>query len=372
VAKILEGIRVIELGTMITAPLAGMMLADLGADVIKVERPDGGDPFRSFRGGLYSPNFVAFNRNKRSITLDLQSPEGKAKLNALLSGADVLLENFRQGVMDRLGLGTSTLQEKFSRLIACSITGFGAGGPYADRPAYDAVAGALSGLASIMVDPEAPQASGPTISDNVTGMYAAYGILGALFERERTGTARRVEVNMLEAAISFIPDTFTSYTRLGIEGGPLTRVANSQSYALRCKDGLPLAIHLSSQDKFWKSLTVVIGRPDLAIDDRFSRRDGRIRNYAVLQSELAAAFATQPRAYWEGRLREADVPFAPIQAVAEVIRDPQVQYLATFQEITHPTEGGVKLPRSPVRYDGASQSALRAPPTLGEHNDELG
>lgn len=369
-ARILDGIRVIELGTMITAPLAGMMLADLGADVIKVERPDGGDPFRSFRGGLYSPHFVAFNRNKRSVTLDLQSPDGKAKLKGLLSGADVLLENFRQGVMDRLGFGSSDLQRDFPRLITCSITGFGAGGPYANRPAYDAVAGALSGLASIMVDPEAPQASGPTISDNVTGMYAAYGILGALFERERTGKARRVEVNMLEAAMSFIPDTFTSFTRLGIEGGPLTRVANSQSYAFRCKDGLLLAIHLSSPDKFWKSLTNVIGRPDLVDDHRFSHREGRVRNYTVLQDELAAVFATQPRAYWEPRLQEADVPFASIQSVADVLGDPQVQYLATFEEVSHPIEGSVKLPRSPVRYDGVSESALRAPPTLGEHNDE--
>ncbi len=147
--EVLKGVRVVELGTMITAPLTGMMLADLGADVVKVERPDGGDPFRSFRGGLYSPHFVAFNRNKRSVALDLQSEPGKASLRALLRDADVLLDNYRSGVMDRLGFSAEFLRTEYPKLIWCSITGFGADGPYADRPAYDAVAGALSGLASL-------------------------------------------------------------------------------------------------------------------------------------------------------------------------------------------------------------------------------
>jgi crotonobetainyl-CoA:carnitine CoA-transferase CaiB-like acyl-CoA transferase len=190
--EVLRGVRVVELGTMITAPLAGMMLADLGADVIKIERPDGGDPFRSFRGGLYSPHFIAFNRNKRSVTLDLQTETGKASLLALLREADVLLDNYRPGVMDRLGFSAETIRTEYPKLIWCSITGFGPAGPYANRPAYDAVAGALSGLASVTLDPEKPAASGPTIADNVTGMYAAYGILGALYEREKTGRGRRI------------------------------------------------------------------------------------------------------------------------------------------------------------------------------------
>lgn len=369
-SKILEGIRVIELGTMITAPLAGMMLADLGADVIKIERPDGGDPFRSFRGGLYSPHFVAFNRNKRSVTLDLQTEDGKATLRRLLSGADVLLENFRQGVMDRLGFDAAEMRRSFPRLVWCSITGFGADGPYADRPAYDAVAGALSGLASIMVDPETPQASGPTISDNVTGMYAAYGILGALYERERTGKGRRIEVNMLEAAISFIPDAFSNFTRLGIESGPLTRVASSQSYVFRCKDGALLAIHLSSPDKFWKQLTEVIERPDLAGDERFSKRDARVRNYLDLQHELAAAFARKNRAEWEEMLQRADVPFAPVQTISEVMHDPQVKHLQTFYELFHPVEGPVSGIHSPLYFDGSRCGDMRPPPTLGEHNED--
>lgn len=369
--EVLKGIRVVELGTMITAPLAGMMLADLGADVIKVERPDGGDPFRSFRGGLYSPHFIAFNRNKRSVALDLQSEAGKEALRALLRKADVLLDNYRSGVMDRLGFSADTIRTEYPRLIWCSITGFGADGPYADRPAYDAVAGALSGLASIMLDPAAPAASGPTIADNVTGMYAAYGVLGALYEREKTGRGRRIEANMLESAIAFIPDSFVNFTRLQIDNQPRTRVASSQSYAFRCRDGKLLALHLSSPQKFWESLVKVIGRPELKDDPRFAARDARVRNYTSLERELAAAIAREDRAYWVTALERADVPFAPVQTVAEVLKDPQVEHLGTFYQQTHPREGSLTLIHRPVWIDGERDAGKRAPPTLGEHTAEV-
>ena len=278
--EVLKSVRVIELGTMITAPLAGMMLADLGADVIKVERPDGGDPFRAF-AAVSTVRTIAFNRNKRSVVLDLQTDAGRASLRTLLSEADVLIENYRPAVMDRLGLRAKDIRAEFPRLIWCSITGFGADGPYADRPAYDAVAGALSGVASITLDREKPAVSGPTISDNVTGMYAAYGILGALFEREKTGRGRRVEVNMLEAAVAFIPDSFVNYTRLQIDNHPRTRVATSQSYAFRCADDKLLALHLSSSQKFWENLLQAIERPDLKDDPRFGARDARVQNYVA-------------------------------------------------------------------------------------------
>ena len=193
--EVLKGVRVVELGTMITAPLAGMMLADLGAEVIKIEHPQGGDPFRSFRGGQYSPHFVAYNRGKRSMQLDLGNEAGAAVLHKLLARSDILIENYRAGVMDRLSIGAGSLATTNPKLIHCSITGFGASGPYSGRPAYDSVGLALSGIASLFLDPENPQACGPTIPDNATGMFACYGILGALYERERTGRGRRVEVN---------------------------------------------------------------------------------------------------------------------------------------------------------------------------------
>ena len=369
--EVLKGVRVIELGTMITAPLAGMMLADLGADVIKIERPDGGDPFRSFRGGLYSPHFIAFNRNKRSIRLDLQSEAGKKKLDALLASADVLIENYRPGVMDRLGFGVDAIRSRYPRLISCSISGFGSSGPYAERPAYDAVAGALGGVAAIMIDHDHPAASGPTIADNVTGMYAAYGILGALYEREKTGKGRRVEVNMLEAAIAFIPDTFSNFTRLQIEAHPRTRVAASQSYAFRCADGKLLALHLSSPQKFWESLVEVIARPELKDDPRFASRDGRVRHYLALEQELADAFIGHDRLYWMTRLEQADVPFAPIQTMAEVLDDPQVVHLGTFYRQHHPNQGDLTLIRRPVLIDGSRDISSRPPPELGEHDTDV-
>lgn len=369
--EILKGIRVIELGTMITAPLAGMILADFGADVVKVERPDGGDPFRSFRGGLYSPHFIAFNRNKRSVALDLQTEAGKTSLRALLATADVLIDNYRSGVMDRLGFSAEFIKTEYPKLIWCSITGFGADGPYAGRPAYDAVAGALSGLASVMLDPEVPQASGPTISDNVTGMYAASGILGALYEREKTGRGRRVETNMLEAAVAFVPDAFSNYTRLQIDNKPRTRVASSQSYAFKCSDGKLLALHLSSPQKFWESLVDVIGRPELKTDERFATRDGRVRHYTILEKELAAAFICKDRPYWMTKLDRADVPFAPVQTVPEVLDDPQIRHLETFYQQEHPTEGPLTLVHRPILIDGSRDIQSRPPPTLGEHTGEI-
>src|SRR5262252_6044167 len=312
VTDVLKGVRVVELSTVITAPLTGLMLADLGAEVIKVEHPQGGDPFRNFRGGQYSPNFVAYNRGKRSIQLDLRSEAGRSVLLELLARADVLLENYRPGVMDKLGLSDDVLRAANPRLIHCSITGFGASGPYSARPAYDNVAVALSGILSLQVDPERPQSNGPTIADNATGMFAAYGILGALYERERSGVGRRVDVNMLEAAIAFIPDPFSNFTRAGIRGGPLTRVAASQSFAFRCGDGKLLAVHLSSQAKFFKSAAAALERPGLVQDDRFLTRDLRIKNYGELTRIFGQIIATRPRGHWMTVLEANDVPFAPI------------------------------------------------------------
>jgi crotonobetainyl-CoA:carnitine CoA-transferase CaiB-like acyl-CoA transferase len=371
VTEVLKGVRVVELGTMITAPLAGMMLADLGAEVIKIEHPQGGDPFRSFRGGQYSPHFVAYNRGKRSIKLDLRNEAGAAVLRKLLARSDILLENYRAGVMDRLNFGAESLAATNPKLIHCSITGFGASGPYSGRPAYDSVGLALSGIASLFLDPENPQACGPTIPDNATGMFACYGILGALYERERTGRGRRVEVNMLEAAISFIPDPFANHTQMGIKNDPLTRVASSHSFAFRCADGKLLAIHLSSQAKFWEGMLTAIGRTELASDERFAGREARIKNYLELTHVLAKTFATKPRGEWMTQLEAEDVPFAPVHNIPEVIDDPQIKHLETFRTLQHPTEGDMVSIRRPVRIDGGRDGSDLPAPTLGQHTDEV-
>jgi crotonobetainyl-CoA:carnitine CoA-transferase CaiB-like acyl-CoA transferase len=369
--KQLEGIRVVELGTMITGPLAGQLLADLGADVIKVENPDGGDPFRSFRGGLYSAHFTAYNRNKRSITIDIRSSAGRDLVLMLAAHADVFIENFRPGVIERLNLSHDALRAANPRLIYCAISGFGQDGPYSSRPAYDGVAQSLSGILSLFIQNERPQPTGPTLSDNLTGYYACYGILGALVERARTGRGCRVDVNMLESTIALMGDPVASYTQYAVESGPLTRVSISQSYAARCEDGKLIALHLSSQQKFWDSLLVAIAKPELANDLRFNSRDKRIQNYEALRDELMTIFATRPRNYWLKRLEENDVPHAPVLTVSEIFDDPQIRHLKTFFEVSHPHAGKVQGIRSPVRYDGQRDEEIKPPPVLGEHTDEI-
>jgi crotonobetainyl-CoA:carnitine CoA-transferase CaiB-like acyl-CoA transferase len=370
VTDVLRGVRVVELSTVITAPLTGLMLADLGADVLKVEPPQG-DPFRSFRGGHYSPNFVAYNRGKRSMKLDLRIAAGRSILLELLAAADVLLENYRPGIMERLGLAQDVLAATNPRLIHCSITGFGESGPYSTRPAYDNVAVALSGVLSLQLDPEHPQSSGPTIADNATGMFAAYGILGALYERERSGRGRRVDVNMLEAGIAFIPDPFANYTRAGILSDRLTRVAASQSFAFRCGDGKLLAVHLSSQPKFFEAIAAAFERPAILQDARFATRDLRIENYEELTRTFADIVAQKPRAHWMAVLEANDVPFAPVNNLADVLDDPQVRHLNTFYRQDHPTEGEIIAIHRPVLIDGTRGERALPAPTLGEHTDAV-
>ena len=367
----LDGVRVIELTTMITGPLAGMLLADLGAAVVKIENPDGGDPFRSFRGGRYGGHFIAYNRNKRSLTLDLRAERGRHVFRKLVRHADVLIDNFRPGVLDRLGLSYAELAQLNPRLIHASITGFGADGPYRNRPSYDAVAQSLSGTLSQFLDPAAPQVAGPTLADNITGHYAAYAILAALYERTRTGKGRRIETSMLESMIAFAPDAFINHQRYGTRVDHLSRVSVSQSYAFCCSDGRLIALHLSSQQKFWDGLLAALERPDLAAHADFATRDQRIANYKALQAELAKVFATRPRDHWASRLEAEDVPHAPVLAVDEVAEDAQVRHLDTFYRVTHPHEGDVLGIHPPVWFDGERPGPMTAPPTLSEHTDDV-
>jgi formyl-CoA transferase len=368
----LAGIKVVELTTMITGPLAGMMLADLGADVVKIENPDGGDTFRSFRGGLYSPHFCAYNRNKRSLAVDLRSDLGRRAFAALVARSDVLLCNFRPGVLDRLGYADDHLAELNARLVRCYISGFGSDGPYAERPAYDAVSQALAGMASLFVTPDDPRITGPTIGDNVTGYHACYGIMAALFDRERTGAARRIDVNMLESTIAFMPDPFGYYTQMNLVSDPYLRPHTSQSYAFRCADGKLITIHLSSQAKFWEEFVATIERPDMLAHPAMRTRVQRIDNFDLVQATAAEEFVKHPRAHWLQVFAGTDVPFAAIHDVTEVFDDPQVRHLDTFVALDHPQMGALTAIRRPVRFDGSrSDQPIAAPPTLGEHTGEI-
>ncbi|HTJ99961.1 MAG TPA: CoA transferase [Bordetella sp.] len=370
-AKVLDGITVIEQGTFITGPAAGMLLADLGAEVIKVEQPGTGDPFRAFKGGLYSPHYQTYNRNKRSIELNTKDPADAQLFDDLIRDADVYIQNFRPGAADRLGAGEERLRALNPRLVYCAISGFGQTGPAAGRPAYDTVAQAASGFLNLLVNPANPRVVGPAIADSLTGFYAAYGILGALVERARTGVGRSVEVSMLEAMCHFNLDAFTHFFSEGEVMGPYSRPSVSQSYALACADGKKLALHMSSPEKFWRGLSNAMERPDILQDARFSTREGRIANQDQLIDILGGVFATRPRDEWCRRLAAEDVPHAPMYDTAEALQDPQAKHLQLEIEGTHSLLGAWRTVRSPVSFDGKRSDTVTPPPVLGEHNQQI-
>ena len=370
--RVLAGVRVLEHGTFITGPAAAMLLADLGADVVKVEQPEG-DPFRAFRGGNYSPHYQTYNRNKKSVRLDTRKAADLVLFHKLVSEADVYIQNFRPGVADKIGAGEQRLRALNPRLIYCAISGFGSDGPAAQRPSYDTVAQAASGFLKLLVNPANPRVVGPALADAVTGFYAAYGILGALFERASSGNGRRVDVSMLEAMTHFNLDAFTHLFSEGEVMGPFSRPSVSQSYVLRCADGKWIALHMSSPPKFWQGLAQAIGKPDLFDDARFATREARIQNQEALIDVLGASFAQQPRAEWCRRLEALDVPHAPMYDTDEVPHDAQAKHLQLFVDAPHPADPGRRWTtvRSPVSFDGQRALHVSAPPLLGDHDARL-
>jgi crotonobetainyl-CoA:carnitine CoA-transferase CaiB-like acyl-CoA transferase len=367
---VLRGVRVVEQGTFITGPCAAMMLADLGADVIKVESPEG-DPYRAYQQGLYSPHFQAYNRNKRGLACDLKKPADLEVFDQLIANADVYLQNFRPGTAERLGAGVERLRGINPRLVYCSISGFGADGPYRERPSYDSVAQALSGFLSVVVDPERPRFLGPALADAITGIYAAYGVLGALFERERSAQGRLIEVSMLEAMAHFAVEPFAAYFALGAVPQSSDRPRLAQAYILRTGDGHLLAIHLSSLEKFWTGLTTALEAEELAQDARFDNRLARIDNYEALGEELDRRFRRRPLADWAARLSAHDVPFAPINGIDAVVEDPQARHLGLIVPVEGAREGGRQAVRPALQFDGLAATSVTAAPLLDEHGDEI-
>ena len=366
---VLNGIRVVEQGTFITGPCAGMMLADLGADVIKVESPEG-DPYRSYQGDHYSPHFQAYNRNKRSIALDLKKPAERGLFEGLVREADVFIQNFRPGTAARLGAGSDRLSEINPRLIYASISGFGSSGPYVERPSYDSVAQALSGFLSVVVDSSRPRFLGPALADAITGIYAAYGVLGALVQRGRSGQGALVEVSMLEAMAHFAIEPFAAFFALDNVPTSSDRPRLAQAYILHTADRRLIAIHLSSLEKFWSGLVAAIEAPELASDERFRLRQARIDNYDVLNAELDQRFSRRDLDHWIERLGRNDVPYAPINTIDEVVHDPQVEHLGLIVPVA-PVHGADRAVRPPVQFGGVRASSVRAAPLLNEHGDSI-
>jgi crotonobetainyl-CoA:carnitine CoA-transferase CaiB-like acyl-CoA transferase len=364
----LAGITVIEAASFIAGPYVTMLLADLGAEVIKLELPGSGDPFREWgedRGA--SPQFAAFNRNKRSVECDLKSDAGQRLLSRLLETADVLVENLRPGKMSALGLGFDKLRQAHPQLVYCSVTGMGPTGPASQQPSYDAIVQARSGLWSLFTDRKAPEAIGPALSDQIVGLFAVQGILAALMFRHRAGTGQLVEVNMLAASAAFLTAPIAEYTMTGTVDGPYTRAHRSQSFAFVTRDGLPLAVHLSSPPKFWTGLLTAIGAPHLAEDERFRDKSSRVLHYDELHKLLAEKFATRDRDEWLDLLWRQDVPAAPIHDVAAALSDPQARHLGLIREFGSGADA-IPLVRYPVTFSISPCTAAGAVPRLGSHN----
>ncbi|MEZ6023361.1 MAG: CoA transferase [Hyphomonadaceae bacterium] len=369
--KVLDGVTVLEMGTFITGPAAGMLLADLGADVIKIEQPGSGDPFRAFNGGLYSPHFQTYNRNKRSVTLDTRDANDLAQFDELVSRADVFIQNFRPGVAEKLSVGAKRLQAINPALVYCSISGFGPDGPDAKRPAFDTVAQAASGFLRLLVNPKHPRVVGPAIGDAVTGFYAALGVVAALHERNATGKGRLVETSMFEAMCHFNIDDFTHYLSVDETMGPFSRPRVSQSYVFECKDGRWIALHMSSPPKFWENLAAAIERPGMLQEPQFIDRKARIANYETCWDYMAPIFKEHTLDEWCARLTEVEVPHAPLRTPADVLASEQGRHLGLELKTEHPSMGAFRTVRLPLSFDGERATEVTAPPVLGEHNANI-
>ena len=367
----LAGIRIVEAASYVTGPFASQLLADMGAEVVKIEEPKRGDPFRGWGERNYAATFCSLNRNKKSITLDLRVDAGRDIALRLASEADVLIQNFRPGVMEKRGLGYNDIKKLNSKIVYCSISGFGPTGPYRDMPGYDTVGQARSGLLSLLTDPGKPQGMGISFSDHLTGMYACYGVLSALMNRMLSGEGQHVETSLLRASVSFVGENAARYFETGHVPRRKHRTTTAGVFAFEDRDGLPFVLHMSSPDKFWRNMFEVVGKPEWSEDSRFNNRKARIENYDTLVEQLTPIFRGGRREDWLRRLTEMDVPAAPINTLDEVFADPQVQTYGFPIEVEHPKMGKMKLLGNAVDMSRTPPSIDRPPPMLGEHTEEI-
>ncbi|RCW68584.1 CaiB/BaiF CoA transferase family protein [Pseudorhodoferax soli] len=370
----LEGVKVIEVCNVAAGPFCGMLLADQGADLIKVEHPQGGDTLRSWppitQG--FSENFASLNRNKRSVALDLKDAEHVALFRRLVVDADVLVENNRPGVMDRLGVGYADLSALNPRLVYCSISAYGQTGPRSGEGGFDLTVQAMSGIMSVTGEPGgAPVKCGVPLADFSAGLYAAFYIAAALREVAKSGTGTHIDVPMLGATLGISALQTSEYFGSGIDPKPLgsAHPRNAPYRVFRSRDGhFGLA---AGNNALWASVCEVVGRPELLEDNRFATPTLRASHQQALLEILEAVFAQEDTATWLARFRDAGVPCAPINSYSEVLQDPQVQHMQWVQPLTLPNGVSTKTFVSPIRIGGAVQGVRRAPPTLGQHTDEV-
>ena len=370
----LAGVRVIDLSRVLAGPLATMVLGDLGADIIKMERPGHGDDTRGWGppfAGDDAAYFLSLNRNKRSVVVDLKDPEGVAAVRRLTADADVLIENFRPGLMRELGLGLDELRAANPRLVTCSVTAFGEDvAETADRPGYDIIVQALSGLMSITGEPGGePTKTGVALLDVITGLYAGIGILAALRERDLTGAGRHVSVSLFDASVAAMVNQAANYLVGGVVptamGSEHPNIVPYQVFHAADR-GFVLA---AGNDRLFARTCEVVQHPDWATDERFATNEARVQNRSVLVPLLSGVFATEPADVWLTALAEAGVPCSPIRAMDEVFASPEGA--ALLQEIADPARGVLRQVADPIRLDGQTLPIRRPPPTLGEHSDLL-
>ena len=370
----LQGMKVLDLSRVLAGPYATMVLADLGADVVKVEHPERGDDTRHwgppFAGGE-SAYFLSVNRNKRSIGVDLKDPEGLERVRRLAAGADVLIENMRRGALERFGLGYEALKETNPDLIYCSVTGFGPGKDR-ERPGYDFLIQARAGIMGITGSPDGePTKVGVAIADIVCGLYAATAILAALRRREATGEGARIEVPLFESALSWLANRGQEYLVSGEDKG---RMGNAHPtivpYQTFDASDRPIAVAVGNDAQFGR-LCAAIGRPELADDERYATNPARVANREELVEVLQGEFSKRAADEWVEEIREAGVPVGPVNALADVFSDEHVLSSGILQTVEHPAAGVLEMLASPVLVDGERPKIRRPPPTLGQHTEEL-
>ena len=374
--KALEGIRVLDLTRALAGPFCTLMLGDNGADVIKIEIPGTGDDTRGWGPPFIqeeSAYFLSINRNKRSLTLNLRDPKAKEIFLKLAKDADVVVENFTPGVMDRFGLGYEEVKATNPGIIYCSISGFGQGGPYRARSAYDQIMQGMGGLMSITGEPDGePQKIGVAVTDIGAGMWAAFGIMSAIHYRHVYGEGQYIDVSMLDAQVAWLTYQAAYYfangeapRRLGAAHPTLVPYQ-----AFPCKDGKLLNLAVGSE-RIWERFCEAIERPDLKDNPDYATNPDRVKNRNKLVSLLGEVFNQRPVLEWVDALNGASVPAGPINDLADVFSDPQVLARDMFQEMPHPTLGSIKQTGLPIKFSSTPGGLDRHPPLLGEHNSEI-
>jgi crotonobetainyl-CoA:carnitine CoA-transferase CaiB-like acyl-CoA transferase len=371
----LDGIRVIDLSRVIAGPWCGALLADLGADVVKVEDTAAGDESRTWppdRDGE-SAAYLLFNRNKRGMTLDLKAPEGAEVVRTLARTADVVVENFRTGTMEGFGLGYEDLARINPRLIYCSVSAFGRTGPRKDSPGYEALMQAFSGIMSITGEPEgAPVRSAVSFLDLTTGVLCALGVCAAVLERARTGLGQRVDGSLLETAVSLLAYHAEGYLLAGVVPKPLGSGHPSLSpyRNFKCRDGQWVFI-AAANDRFWQKFARAVGLDWMLADPRFARNRERVANRAELERIVEEAVGRYEREALLKLLEEADVPATPVNTVDQVMSDPQTVERGIVKRVTHPRLGEIPVVGLPLRFSRMDPGVRRAAPVRSEHTDEI-